>query len=55
MKIEIPDFVKKQIDQFYEEDFIEKEKIAKKLLAKAKRDNKRANKNLSMVTQKSIK
>ncbi len=52
MKIEIPDFVQKQIDQFYKEDFIEKEKLAKKLLAKTKRNNKRANKNLSMDTQK---
>jgi hypothetical protein len=55
MKIKIPDSIQKQIDQFYKEDAIEKEKLAKKLLAKAKRDNKRANKNLSMVTQKSIK
>ena len=45
MKIVIPDFVQKQIDQFYKEDFIEKEKLTKKILAKAKRDSKRAHRS----------
>jgi len=45
MKIEIPDFIQKHIDNFFKEDQLEKEKLAKVLLAKAKRDSKRAHRS----------
>jgi hypothetical protein len=45
MKINIPDFIQKHIDNFFKEDQLEKEKLAKVLLAKAKRDSKRASRS----------
>ena len=50
MKIETPDFISKHIDNFYKEDQLEKEKLAKALLAKAKRNNKLSRRNDKMGT-----
>ena len=38
-KIEVPDFVTESIENFYKEDFIEKEKALKALERKTKRAN----------------
>ncbi len=54
-KIETPDFISKQIDNFYKEDQLEKEKLAKALLAKAKRDSKRAHRLLQVGSRGTVK